>query len=75
MPNSIDLLATEGTNLDWTLQRALTLLQERGISTIGAAQIVSVDKAPVGRILLLNVADKARSIQILTRAKFFVSVY
>jgi hypothetical protein len=67
MPNTIDLLAGEGSSLDRTLYLALDLLKARGVKAL-TGQVLRGDDAPIGRILLINPADRARSTQILVNA-------
>lgn len=74
MPNTIDLVVDQGSNLDWTLQRALNVLRAKGVKTLSAAQIVSASTSALGRILLVDPADKVRAIRILEDAKFLIAV-
>ena len=72
MPKVIDLLADEGSSLDQTLRRALQTLQERGIRTLAAGQILSGKNPPIGRILLCDPSDKERAIRVLVSNKIYV---
>ena len=71
MPNTIEVLANEKTTLDFTLQRALSLLRTGGINVISAAHIIGNEtEAPTGRILLQNNADRLRALGILAGGHF-----
>lgn len=69
MSANIDLLANEASSLDATLQRALGTLRDKHIRVIAAAQVRSDEEAPFGRLLLYDVADKERTVKLLSAAR------
>ncbi len=66
---NIDLLANEASTLDATLQQALGTLRDKRIRVIAAAQVLSDQEAPFGRLLLYDVADIERTITLLIAAR------
>ena len=68
MPNRIDLLASTNTNLGATLQNSLSALRANNIHILATGEIISTHATPFARILLRDLYDKSRALQVLTVA-------
>jgi len=65
VPNRIDIRASKSENIGTTLQRSLSALRANRIEVLAAAEIINAHTTPFARILLRQVSDKPRALQVL----------